>query len=143
MYDTEDSLKNDLLSGGAAVVLGYALASWQKKKPGTLLPTLTGFIGGSLLFATRKAPSLPPWLQACMESAGYAGFTWAGEAIACNTTTIGQVAAGPLQINRATATSTSSVRSALPGVRPVARPGIAPAPMNPGWNPWNELGYPS
>jgi hypothetical protein len=122
MYGDDDSLRNDLLSGGAAVVFGYALASWQKKKPGTLLPTLTAFVGGSLLFATRKSPSVPPWLQATMEAAGYSGFAWAGEAIACNTSTIGQVAAGPLVLNR---TATASPIRALPGgIRPLgaARP---------------------
>jgi hypothetical protein len=122
MYGNDDSLTNDLISGFTTALAGYAFASWQKKKPGTLMPTLVGVPAGVLAFAARKSMR-NPMVESVMEGLGYFGATWLGQYLAANTTTIGKVAPGAIPMQRITTTTTAYARSA-----PRAAAFISPAP---------------
>ena len=136
MYGGEDSAKNDLISGFTTALAGYLQASWQKKKPGTLLPTLVGLPVGILAFAGRKHMRSDT-MAAIAEGIGYGQFAWIGEYLAANTTTLGRIPAGSIPMQRATTTTTAPVTTAF--IRANANRVVYPTPIvNSGGY---ELGY--
>jgi len=105
MYgNTEDSFGPTLVSALIGTTAGYLDGSWVKKKPGSMWPTITRAIVGIGGLGTRNMFSRP-YTSAILEGLGYGGLYGTGMAIAANTTTIGGVAPGALQMNRTSTTS--------------------------------------
>jgi len=113
-YMQRDHWGTKFVGGLVAVAGGYARATWQKAKPGSLWPPLTGIaVGLGSLGLSRYAGS--DYGQEVLEALGYGQLDGAGTWVAANTETLGRVGPGPIPLRLIRSTGTGSAAPARVG----------------------------
>lgn len=90
MFQDQDGLLPTLAGAAAGILSGYLVDSWQKAKPGNVLPTVVHTVAGVAALAGRRW-GRSDWVHEVLEGVGYGAFSRLGTFIAANTKTLGGI----------------------------------------------------